>query len=348
MVGVGRGARAGVLIRNAEALERLEKVDTVVLDKTGTLTEGRPAVDRVAVVPGFDETVVIGLAAAVERGSEHPLARAIVEAAIVRGIAIGNVEGFEAPAGRGASGQVRGASVLVGSQRFLAERGVDARALLVEADAIRSRGATAVLVAIDGRSAGVLGVADRVRSDSAAVVKALKAAGLRVVMLTGDNEATARAVAGPLGIEEIEAEVLPDAKSETVSRLMREGRVVAMAGDGVNDAPALAVADVGIAMGTGSDIAMESAGVTLLDGDLGGLLRARQLSAATMSNIRQNLVFAFVYNGIGVPVAAGVLYPVFGLLLSPMLAAAAMALSSFSVIVNALRLRNIDLGRPTL
>ncbi len=344
MVGVGRGARAGVLIRSAEALERLEKVDTVVLDKTGTLTEGKPALTDVAVAPGFDEDEVIGLAAAVERGSEHPLAQAIVEAATARGLAIGEVSGFDAPAGRGVSGRVGDRTVLVGSQRFLDERGVGSPRLSARADDLRQQGATAVLVAVDGQLAGVLGVADRVRPDSAAVVRALKAAGLRVVMLTGDNWATAQAIAGSLGIEEIEADVLPDSKAEAVSRLMRQRRVVAMVGDGVNDAPALALADVGIAMGTGSDIAMESAGVTLLGGDLGGLIRARHLSAATMSNIRQNLMFAFFYNGIGVPVAAGVLYPVFGLLLSPMLAAAAMALSSVSVIANALRLRRVDLG----
>ena len=344
MVGVGRGARAGVLIRSAEALERLEKVDTVVLDKTGTLTEGKPALTGVVVAPGFAEDEVIGLAAAVERGSEHPLAQAIVEAATARGLAIGEVSGFDAPAGRGVSGRVGKRAVLVGSQRFLEETGVGSQVLSVHADDLRREGATAVLVAVDGEVAGVFGVADRVRPDSAAVVKALKAAGLRVVMLTGDNQATAQAIAGSLGIEEVEADVLPDAKADAVSRLMRQGRVVAMAGDGVNDAPALALADVGIAMGTGSDIAMQSAGVTLLGGDLGGLLRARHLSAATMSNIRQNLMFAFFYNGIGVPVAAGVLYPVFGLLLSPMLAAVAMALSSVSVIANALRLRNVDLG----
>ena len=344
MVGVGRGARAGVLIRNAEALERLQKVDTFVLDKTGTLTEGKPALTGFAVAPGFREDEVIGLAAAVERGSEHPIAQAILEAATARGLAVGEVSGFDAPAGRGVSGRVGERAVLVGSQRFLEERGVGSQILSTQADALRRQGATAVLVSVDGRLAGVFGVADRVRPDSAAVVEALKAAGLRVVMLTGDNRATAEAIAGSLGIEEVEADVLPDAKAEAVSRLMRQGRVVAMAGDGINDAPALAVADVGIAMGTGSDIAMESAGVTLLGGDLGGLLRVWRLSAATMSNIRQNLMFAFVYNGIGVPVAAGVLYPVFGLLLSPMLAAVAMALSSVSVIANALRLRSVDLG----
>ena len=344
MVGVGRGAQAGVLIRDAEALERLEKVDTVVLDKTGTLTSGKPEVVGVAAAAGFSDDEVLALAASVERASEHPLARAILDAAAARTLAVAAADGFDAPAGRGVSATVGGRAVLVGSAAFLGERGVDAGALAAEAEAFRARGATAVLVAVDGRLAGVLGVADAVRPEAAAVVRALKAAGLRVAMLTGDNAATARAIAGPLGIDEILADVLPDAKAAAVERLKREGRVVAMAGDGVNDAPALALADVGIAMGTGTDIAMQSAGVTLLGGDLAGLLRARALSRATMGNIRQNLAFAFLYNGIGVPVAAGVLYPVFGLLLSPMLAAAAMALSSVSVIGNALRLRSADLG----
>ena len=344
MVGVGRGARAGVLIRDAEALERLEKVDTMVLDKTGTLTGGAPAVTGVAAAVGFSEDEVLALAAAVERASEHPMARAILEAAAARKLDVAAAEGFDAPAGRGVCARVGGRAVMVGSARFLGERGVAAGALQAEAEAFRARGATAVLVAVDGRLAGALGVADAVRPEAAAVVRALEAAGPRVVMLTGDDAATARAIAGPLGIDEVEADVLPDAKAATVERLRREGLVVAMVGDGVNDAPALAVADVGIAMGTGADIAMQSAGVTLLGGDLAGLLRARALSKATMGNIRQNLAFAFLYNGIGVPVAAGVLYPVFGLLLSPMLAAAAMALSSVSVIGNALRLRSADLG----
>ena len=344
MVGVGRGARAGVLVRSAEALERLEKVDTVVIDKTGTLTEGRPAVAGVAVAQGFAEDDVIALAAAVERLSQHPLAQAIVAAATARGVTVAEVEGFDAPTGRGVSGTVGGKAVLVGSQRFMDERGIDSGPLAADVERFRGRGATAVLVAVDGRLAGALGVADRIRPDSAAVVKALRAAGLRIVMLTGDNAVTARAVAASLGIDEVEADVLPDAKAETVARLKRDGRVVAMAGDGVNDAPALALADVGVAMGTGTDVAMQSAGITLLGGDLKGLMRARRLSVATMGNIRQNLLFAFLYNGIGIPVAAGLLYPVFGLLLSPMLAAAAMALSSVSVIANALRLRAVDLG----
>ena len=343
-VGLGRGARAGVLIRDAEALQRLETVDTVLLDKTGTLTTGTPAVTGVRPAAGLREDEVLALAAAVERASEHPLGQAIAAAAARRGLVLAAAEGFAAPAGRGVSATVEGRAVLVGSERFLGEHGVDAGALRTEVETVRTGGATAVLVAVDGRLAGVIGVADAVRPESAAVVRALEAAGLRVVMLTGDDEATARAIAGPLGIAEVEAGVLPDAKAATVERLKRQGRVVAMVGDGINDAPALALADVGIAMGTGTDIAMQSAGVTLLGGDLAGLLRARRLSKATMHNIRQNLGFAFLYNGIGVPLAAGVLYPVFGLLLSPMLAAAAMALSSVSVIGNALRLRGADLG----
>ncbi len=343
-VGVGRGARAGVLIRDAEALERLEAVDTLVLDKTGTLTRAAATVSGVVPAAGFAADEVLTLAAAAERASEHPLARAIVDAAASRGLARPDVLDFDAPAGRGVSATVEGRAVLVGSVRFLEARGVDPGALSAEAEAVRAGGATAVLVAVEGRLAGLVGIADAVRPESAAVVRALKAAGLRVIMLTGDNAATARAIAGPLGIDEVEADVLPDAKAATIARLNREGRIVAMAGDGVNDAPALALADVGIAMGTGTDIAMQSAGVTLLGGDLAGLLRARRLSRATMGNIRQNLLFAFLYNGIGVPVAAGVLYPAFGLLLSPMLAAAAMALSSVSVIANALRLRSADLG----
>ena len=344
MVGVGRGARAGILVRDAAALERLEAVDTVVLDKTGTLTRGVPAVTAVAAAAGFGDDEVLALAAAAERASEHPLARAIVAAAEARGLVLAEAEGFASPAGRGVQATVAGREVLVGSARFLEERGVAAGALAAAADGFRAAGATAVLVAAGGRLAGALGIADAVRPDSAAVVRDLRAAGLRVIMLTGDNAATARAIAGPLGIDEVLADALPDAKAAAVERLKREGRVVAMAGDGVNDAPALALADVGIAMGTGTDIAMQSAGVTLLGGDLAGLLRARALSRATMGNIRQNLAFAFLYNGIGIPVAAGVLYPAFGLLLSPMLAAAAMALSSVSVIGNALRLRSADLG----
>ncbi len=344
MVGMGRGARAGILIRDAEALQRLESVDTIVFDKTGTLTSGKPTVTRIVTVEGFDENDLLALAGSVELASEHPLAQAIVDAAQARALDIEEAENLDAPAGRGVLATVGGRPVVVGSARFLGERGVEAGALQAQTDALRGQGATAVLVAVEGRLAGAIGVADAVRPDSAGVIEALKAAGLRVVMLTGDHVATARAIAGPLGIDDVVADVLPDAKAAAIDALKRQGRIVAMVGDGVNDAPALALADVGIAMGTGADIAMQSAGLTLLGGDLAGLLRARRLARATMGNIRQNLLFAFLYNGIGIPVAAGVLYPVTGLLLSPMLAAAAMALSSVSVIANALRLRSTDLG----
>jgi len=338
MVGVGRGASAGVLIRDAEALERLERADTLVVDKTGTLTEGRPSVTAVRPAAGFDEAGVLRLAAGVERASEHPLAAAVVAAAAARGLAAAPVTEFAAPTGKGASGLVEGHRVIVGTAAFLAEEGVDAAALAAGAEALRGDGATAILVAVDGRAAGVIAIADAIKANAAAALAALRADGVRIVMLTGDNRTTAMAVARRLGIEEVEAEVLPEHKSRAVARLRAEGRVVAMAGDGVNDAPALAAADIGIAMGSGSDVAIESAGITLLKGDLAGLARARRLSRATMGNIRQNLFFAFVYNAAGVPVAAGVLYPVFGILLSPMVAAAAMALSSVSVIANALRL----------
>jgi len=343
MVGVGRGAQAGVLIRDAQALERLEKVDTLVIDKTGTLTEGRPAVTSVVPAPGHDEKKLLQLAASVERASEHPLALAIVRAADERGLKLAPVADFDSPTGKGAIGTVGGQRVVIGNARFLADLGVDVRALSNPAEELRSEGATAIFVAVDGRLAGAIGIADPVKTTSAGVLAALRKEGLRIVMLTGDNRTTAEAVARRLGIEEVEAEVLPERKSEVVKRLRSEGRVVAMAGDGVNDAPALAAADVGIAMGTGTDIAMESAGVTLVKGDLVGILKARRLSAATMRNIRQNLLFAFVYNAAGVPIAAGILYPVFGLLLSPVIAAAAMALSSVSVIANASRLRRLDL-----
>jgi len=339
MVGVGRGARAGVLVRNAEALERLEAVDTVVLDKTGTLTEGKPALVAVRTAAGVDEAELLRLAAALERSSEHPLGAAIVAAAGERGLAPGAAADFAAPAGKGVSGTVDGRRVLVGSAGYLTENGIDPAALAGEADALRRDGATVVVVAIDGAAAGLLAIADPVKPSAGAALADLAADGVRVVMLTGDNRVTAEAVARRLGIAEVEAEVLPEAKAATVARLRAAGRVVAMAGDGVNDAPALAAADVGIAMGTGTDVAIESAGVTLLGGDLAGLVAARRLSRATMRNIRQNLLFAFLYNAAGVPIAAGVLYPAFGLLLSPMIAAAAMALSSVSVIANALRLR---------
>jgi Cu+-exporting ATPase len=343
MVGVGRGAGAGVLIKNAEALEHMEKVDTLVVDKTGTLTEGKPALTALVPAPGFPEAEVLRLAASVERASEHPLALAIVAAAEARGIATAPVTTFDSPTGKGALGTVDGRKVVLGNAAFLAEHGVDVTPLAEQADKLREDGATAIFVGIDGRIAGALAIADPVKPSTPEALAGLKAERIRVVMLTGDNRTTAWAVARRLGIEEVEAEVLPDEKSDVVRRLRAAGRVVAMAGDGVNDAPALAAADVGIAMGTGTDIAMESAGVTLLRGDLTGILRARRLSQATMRNIRQNLFFAFIYNALGVPVAAGVLYPVFGILLSPIIAAAAMALSSVSVIGNAIRLRAVRL-----
>ena len=343
MTGVGRGAQAGVLIRNAEALERMERVDTLVVDKTGTLTEGRPKVVAVSTVEGMDETQLLRLAASVERSSEHPLAQAIVEAAQDRKIELAPVRGFDSPTGKGAIGMVERRRVVLGNAKFLNELGIAAEALDGWAEAQRKEGATAIFAAIDGKVAGAIAIADPVKDSAAEALAALKADGIRVVMLTGDNRTTAQAVARRLGIADVEAEVLPDGKSTIVEKLRREGRVVAMAGDGVNDAPALAAADVGIAMGTGTDVAMESAGVTLIKGDLRGIVRARHLSRATMSNIRQNLFFAFIYNAAGVPVAAGVLYPMFGLLLSPIIAAAAMALSSASVIANALRLRWVKL-----
>ncbi|MCI4677366.1 heavy metal translocating P-type ATPase [Rhodoblastus acidophilus] len=343
MVGVGRGARAGVLIKNAEALERMEKVDTLVIDKTGTLTEGKPAVTSIAAARGFGEADVLRLAASVERASEHPLARAIVAAAEARELELAPVEGFNSPTGRGALGTVEGRHVLLGNARFLEEQGILTESVAAQADRLREDGATAIFVGVDGRVAGVFAIADPVKASTPSALAALKEDGVKVVMLTGDNWTTAKAVARRLGIDDVEAEVLPDKKSLIVQRLKEAGRVVAMAGDGVNDAPALASADVGIAMGTGTDVAMESAGVTLLKGDLTGIVRARRLSQATMSNIRQNLFFAFVYNALGVPVAAGVLYPFFGILLSPIIAAAAMSLSSVSVIANAARLRTTKL-----
>lgn len=341
MVGVGRGAGMGVLIKNAEALERLEKVDTLVVDKTGTLTQGRPAVTAIVPAGGFEEAGLLRFAAAVERASEHPLALAIVAAADARGLVVPPVSDFDSPTGRGALGTVEGRRILLGNARFLGEEGVETAALAEAADRLRREGATAIFIAVDGRAGGVLSVADPIKPTTPQALQYLKAEGVRVVMLTGDNRTTASAIAARLGIEEVEAEVLPDEKSAVVARLRAEGRVVAMAGDGVNDAPALAAADVGIAMGSGTDVAIESAGVTLLNGDLMGIVRARRLSQATMRNVRQNLVFAFVYNAAGIPVAAGLLYPMFGLLLSPMLAAAAMALSSVSVVANALRLNRI-------
>jgi Cu+-exporting ATPase len=343
MVGVGRGAEAGVLIKNAEALERMEKVDTLIVDKTGTLTEGKPAVTAIAPAPGFQEDELLRLAASVERASEHPLAAAIVAAAEARKLSLGTASDFNAPTGKGALGSVDGRRIVIGNARFLSEQGVDIAALKGTADDLRKEGATVIFVGVDGKAAGVIAIADPVKASTPAALKALREDGIRVVMLTGDNRTTAATIARKLGITEVEAEVLPEQKSAVVDKLKREGRIVAMAGDGVNDAPALAAADVGIAMGSGTDVAIESAGVTLLKGDLTGIVRARRLSEAVMRNIRQNLFFAFVYNAAGVPVAAGVLYPAFGILLSPIIAAAAMSLSSVSVITNALRLRGIRL-----
>ena len=339
MVGVGRGAQAGVLVKNAEALETLERIDTLVVDKTGTLTEGKPKLTAIVTANDFAEVDVLRFAASVEQASEHPLAVAIVAAAKERGVAIPAVSGFDSPSGKGARGVSEGRQVLLGNLPFLTESGIDASGLAAQANQLRSDGATAIFVAIDGTLAAVLAIADPIKESTPDALRTLRAEGVRIVMLTGDNHVTANAVAKQLGIDEVEAEILPDQKSAVVARLKSEGRTVAMAGDGVNDAPALAAADAGIAMGSGTDVAMESAGVTLLKGDLRGIVRARLLSRATMRNIRENLFFAFVYNAIGVPVAAGVLYPAFGIMLSPIIAAAAMALSSVSVVGNALRLR---------
>jgi Cu+-exporting ATPase len=343
MVGVGRGAQEGVLIKNAEAIESMEKIDTLVVDKTGTLTEGKPKVVAVAPAPGFDEAQVIRYAASVERGSEHPLAAAIVKAADERKIELGAVRGFDAPAGKGVIGMVEGKRVALGSAKFITELFIDTAALKDEAERQRQDGATAIFLVVDGKLAGAIAIADPIKATAQEAIKALTASGICVVMLTGDNRTTALAVAKRLGIAQVEADVLPEQKSAVIEKLAREGRVVAMAGDGVNDAPALAAAQVGIAMGTGPDVAIESAGITLLKGDLTGIVKARALSHAVMSNIRQNLFFAFIYNSAGVPIAAGVLYPAFGLLLSPIIAAAAMALSSVSVVGNALRLRRAAL-----
>lgn len=339
MVGVGKGAGLGVLIKNAEALERFEKVDTLVLDKTGTLTEGQPRLTVVVPATGLSGTDALRTAASLERSSEHPLALAIVNAAIERGLPLEDVQDFDSPVGKGVTGLVGGRRVILGSHRIMEEHAVDVSTFLSKAEGLRNDGATVIFMAADGKVESLFAIADPVKATTPQALKTLVEEGIRVVMLTGDNRTTALAVARRLGIAEVEAEVLPEDKSKIVTRLRAEGRVVAMAGDGVNDAPALAAADVGIAMGTGTDVAMESAGVTLLKGDLMGIVRARQLSRATMANIRQNLFFAFVYNAAGVPIAAGLLYPSFGILLSPIIAAAAMALSSVSVIGNALRLR---------
>ncbi|ANP88749.1 copper-translocating P-type ATPase [Rhizobium leguminosarum] len=341
MVGVGRGAGLGVLIKNAEALERFEKIDTLVVDKTGTLTEGKPKVTSIAAINGFTESELLRLAATLERASEHPLATAIVNAAAERQLILSVAEDFDSPVGKGVTGSVDGRKLIIGSHRIMEEAHIDVSALTRQAEAMRGEGATVIFIAIDGCVGGLLAISDPIKTTTPNAVLALLKAGVRVVMLTGDNKTTADAVARKLGITEVEAEILPEDKSKIVKRLREEGRIVAMAGDGVNDAPALAAADVGIAMGTGTDVAIESAGVTLLKGDLQGIVRARQLSHATMNNIRQNLFFAFIYNAAGVPIAAGVLYPAFGLLLSPIIAAAAMALSSVSVIGNALRLRSV-------
>ena len=343
MVGVGRGAQHGVLIRDAEALERMEKVDTLVVDKTGTLTEGRPKVVHVEPTQGFDADTVLQQLASVERASEHPLAAAIVADARERNLQLSQVTDFDSPVGKGVVGTVDGVKVVCGSARFLAEFGVDVSSMEPKAEAIRAKAATVIFVGLDGRPAGFVGIADPIKASTLRAIKALRAEHMRVVMLTGDGRTTAEAVASELGIDEVIADVLPQDKSNVVQRLKSEGRVVAMAGDGVNDAPALAAAEVGIAMGTGTDVAMESSGVTLLKGDLMGIVRARRVSEATMRNIRQNLFFAFIYNVAGIPLAAGVLYPFFGLMLSPVVAAAAMALSSVSVIANSLRLRTVRL-----
>jgi len=344
MVGIGRGAHAGVLIRNAEALERMEKVDTVVVDKTGTLTEGKPAVVAIRPASGMDEETILGLAASLERASEHPLAHAIVRAAEQRGLALRDAVDFDSHSGKGVSGTVAGRTVALGNATFMAELGIAVDAFRDRVEEAQRDGATAIYIAADGGLAGILAIADPIKATTPAALAALREQAIRVVMLTGDNRITADAIARRLGIADVTAEVLPDRKGAIIDALKREGRTVAMAGDGVNDAPALAAADVGIAMGTGTDVAMESAGVTLVKGDLMGIARARRLSAATMRNIRQNLFFAFVYNAAGVPIAAGILYPTFGILLSPIVAAAAMALSSVSVVGNALRLRRTTLA----
>lgn len=347
MVGVGKGAQAGVLIKNAEALERMEKVDTLVVDKTGTLTEGKPTVTKTVAVEGFTEEKLLTLAASLEQGSEHPLAHAIVMAAKDKSLNLSSSKGFNSPTGKGVIGSVGGRDVALGNVMLMEEQSIDVSSLSSQADELRSDGATVIFVAVDGKPAGLLAIADPIKETTSSAIKALHDQGIRIVMLTGDNRRTAEAVAKMLNIEEVEAEVLPEDKGKVVKKLRDEGKVVAMAGDGTNDAPALAAADVGIAMGTGTDVAMESAGVTLLKGDLTGIVRARKLSVATMNNIRQNLFFAFIYNTAGVPVAAGVLYPFLGILLSPIIAAAAMSLSSVSVIANALRLKLLSLDTKT-
>ena len=343
MVGTGRGAMMGVLFKNAEALEVMRKVDTLVVDKTGTLTEGHPELVNVTAAAGFDEGDIVRLAASIERASEHPLAAAIVRGAETRGVELATAEDFQSVTGKGVTGVVEGRKIALGNIKLLQDLGIDAGSLPAQADALRAEGQTVMFLGVDGRIAGLIGVADPIKPTTAEAIRLLHEEGIQIVMLTGDNRKTAEAVAAKLNIDQVHAEVLPDQKAAVVKQLQAEGRIVAMAGDGINDAPALAQAHVGIAMGTGTDVAMESAGVTLVKGDLRGIVRARKLSRATMRNIRQNLFFAFIYNAAGVPVAAGVLYPFFGLLLSPMIAAAAMSFSSVSVITNALRLRRISL-----
>jgi len=342
-VGVGKGAGAGVLIKSAEALERMEKVDTLVVDKTGTLTEGKPRVTTIVPAAGLSEAEILPLAAGLERSSEHPLAAAIVTAAKDRNTPIQEAADFASVTGKGVTGKIGGRSVALGNDKLMADLGVTLGDLESKADALRGDGATALFLAIDGKAGGVIAIADPIKATTQAAIDSLRKDAIRIVMLTGDNKLTAEAVALKLGIKEVEADVLPQDKNRIVKKLTAEGRVVAMAGDGVNDAPALAEAAVGIAMGTGTEVAIQSAGITLVKGDLAGIARARALSRATMRNIRQNLAFAFVYNAIGIPIAAGVLYPAFGLLLSPIVAALAMSLSSVSVIVNALRLRTLKL-----
>jgi Cu+-exporting ATPase len=343
MVATGRGATDGVLIKNAEALEILEKVNTLVIDKTGTLTEGKPRLVSVIALDGFVNTDVLRLAASLERGSEHPLAAAIVAGAEERGLPLVTAEDFKSVTGQGVTGRIEGRTVALGNEHMMRQVGITIDAILAAADAQRKDGQTVMFVAIDGRLAGLIGVADPIKASTAEALKMRQDDGVKIVLVTGDNRITAAAVAQKLGIDQAEAEVMPDQKAAVVKRLQSEGRIVAMAGDGINDAPALAQAHVGIAMGTGTDVAMESAGITLVKGDLRGIVKARRLSRATMRNIRQNLFFAFVYNVLGIPVAAGLLYPVFGLLLNPIIASAAMSLSSVSVIANALRLRTVSL-----
>jgi Cu+-exporting ATPase len=340
MVGTGRGATLGVLIKNAESLEIMEKVDTLVIDKTGTLTAGKPTLVSIQTTNNFSETELLQLAASLERASEHPLAAAIVNGASARSLALEPATDFSSITGKGVSGTINGHSVAIGNRQLLTDLHINTDALLLQAETGRAAGQTVMFIAVDSMAAGLIGVADPIKPTTATAIRDLHNEGLTVVMLTGDNHTTAMAVASELGIDRVEAEILPQRKAEIVKQLQAEGHIVAMAGDGINDAPALAQAHVGIAMGSGTDIAMESAGITLIKGDLRGIVRARRLSRAVMRNIRQNLFFAFVYNALGVPVAAGVLYPLFGILLSPMLAAVAMSFSSVSVISNSLRLRN--------